>query len=108
MLQSTFGNFHGIFVIFGVFFVPCKHFLEFPNLFLRWKIFRKKQKSSPSGWAEPEGPTRIRSGPTWPAEAHRPTKAEPAATAALAVACVPRQARPPDPIKGEPPRPRVP
>jgi hypothetical protein len=42
MSQCVSRNFPGIFGIFGVFFVPCKHFLEFPNLFLRWKIFQKK------------------------------------------------------------------
>jgi hypothetical protein len=55
-------------VIFRVFSVPLKHFLDFPELFLALK------KPILSDWAEPEGPTQ--SAPTQPpirarfAEAH--------------------------------------
>jgi hypothetical protein len=75
MSQCVSRNFPEIFGFFEVFLVPCKHFLEFPNLFLRWKIFRKKKQNLILPvWAEPEGPTRTRSGPAWPAKAHRPDK----------------------------------
>jgi hypothetical protein len=58
MLQSSSGNFPGIFVIFGVFFVLLNNFWI---VFL--KLFRieneSEKKHNLSYWAEPEGPTHL-------------------------------------------------
>jgi hypothetical protein len=68
--------------------VLYKHFLEFSNLFLRWKIFRKIL-SYPI-WAEPVGSTRSASvQPAWPARAHP----GPAAKAGLAKPSLPHGTR---------------
>jgi hypothetical protein len=83
MPRSISGNFLGIFGIFGVFLVPCKHFLEFPNLFLRWKIFRKNLILPYLGRARRLDPVRFgpaRQSPSGPGQA----------AAAANLACAPR------------------
>jgi hypothetical protein len=72
MPRSTSGNFPRIFGIFGVFSVPCKHFLEFPNLFLLWKIFRKNLILPYLGRARTLDPVRFgpaRQSPSGPGQA---------------------------------------
>jgi hypothetical protein len=49
ILQSTFGNFPGIFVIFWVFFVPLNFFWAFPEFVFALKNILKKNKSYPPG-----------------------------------------------------------
>jgi hypothetical protein len=90
--------------------VPLKQFLDFCNCFCIKDKFENKSYPTLSGsspWARPNPlqPSR------WPGQAHRPPEAK-ASTAGrrrrrrpLALACVPRQARPPVPIKGEASRP---
>jgi hypothetical protein len=70
MLQSSSGNFPGSFVIFRVFFVPLKQFLDYLELFLALKINSKeKKKTILLERAEPEGPARLR--PRWPSHQAR-------------------------------------
>jgi hypothetical protein len=64
MSQSVSRNFPGIFVIFGVFFVPLKQFLQFMELFLALKINSKKNYSIGLGRAcGLTQPARARAGP---------------------------------------------
>jgi hypothetical protein len=69
-------------VIFGVFFVPLKQFLQFLELFLALKINSKK--TILSEWAEPAArpnPPAPASAPARPAKAHQPRQAMAAAAA---------------------------
>jgi hypothetical protein len=52
MLQSTSENFPAIFGIFGVFFVPCKHFVEFPEFVFALKKYCEKTNTIHSYRAE--------------------------------------------------------
>jgi hypothetical protein len=47
ILQSTSGNFLGIFGISWVFFVPLNIFWDFPEFVLHWKIISEKYKTYP-------------------------------------------------------------
>jgi hypothetical protein len=82
------------FVIFGVFFVPLKQFLDYLDLFLALKINSEKKKTYPTrtGRArrpDPLRPARARAGlAARPAKAHRPRLAM--AVAAAAWVCEPR------------------
>jgi hypothetical protein len=64
-------------MIFRVFFVPLKQFLQFLELFLALKINSKKNYSSGLGRAYgPTQPTRAHAGPAGQArQAHRPAMA---------------------------------
>jgi hypothetical protein len=88
MLQSSSGNFHGIFMIFRVFFVPLKQFLDYLELFLalKNKFEKKEKKTILLERAEPEGPTR--SGPPAPALAQPQARRGPSRPkAATPLAC---------------------
>jgi hypothetical protein len=68
MSQWASRNFPGFLRIYGVFFVPWKQFLEFPEFFSHWKYF-KKNKSKPFGWARAYEPDPFGSDgpdPRWP------------------------------------------
>jgi hypothetical protein len=87
MLQSSSGNFPEIFVIFRVFLVPLKQFLDFSGIVFALKINSKKTKPNLTGRARRPDPVQHAAS----REAHRPEAG--AATAGAAAGLLGVRAR---------------